>query len=350
MLSLNRRKWNDGNLDLNPCRMKRVHVNHEEMVDTVTADALALAFPDGHSVRTEGEAGRALFRSPELATHWTTTLLDTENRRYHAVLVNPELAVGKLEVTVNDAVADGGRPMRLDLTYTALSEQGNALFDDGLAGRMREILKGHARSLASGAGPARGFEGRIADVRREVVIRGGADEIFALACPVAELDWVDDWHFDLVYSESGRNEDNNLILEPATGLAVLRSAGSETYWYTTLYDTDRQRFHAVLLTRDVILGKWQFEVEDLGDGRGRLRLRITYTGLTEEGNRIIGERGFEDRMGKMLEFLLTSAKSYVETGRIFRLPRKRKMELAISLIGATIGRHFRRRAGRRSTV
>ncbi|MCP3962674.1 MAG: hypothetical protein GY719_32950, partial [bacterium] len=188
-------------------------------------------------------------------------------------------------------------------------------------------------------------------VRREVVIRGGADEIFALACPVAELDWVDDWHFDLVYSESGRNEDNNLLLEPVTGLAVLRSAGSETYWYTTLYDTDRRRFHAVLLTRDVILGKWQFEVDDLGDGRGRLRLRITYTGLTEEGNRIIGERGFEDRMGNMLEFILTSAKSYLETGKIFRLARKRKMELAISLIGATIGRHFRRRAaGRRPTV
>jgi hypothetical protein len=43
-------------------------------------------------------------------------------------------------------------------------------------------------------------------------VRARADECFALACPVAELAWIDNWQFHLLYSDSGRNEEGNRII------------------------------------------------------------------------------------------------------------------------------------------
>ncbi len=54
-------------------------------------------------------------------------------------------------------------------------------------------------------------------------------------------------------------------------------------------------------------------------------------------------KGFSERMLNTLRFLAISMKCYVETGTIYRLPKTRKAEIAAALIGAAIGRHFRRR-------
>jgi len=130
----------------------------------------------------------------------------------------------------------------------------------------------------------------------EKIIEGDIDECFALACPVAELLWIKDWKFDLIYSESAKNETGCVFLEPITGLAVLRVPGANTYWYTTLFDTKRHRFSAVWVTRDLTIAYWEFTVTDLGGGRLRLNWSLTYKALGPKGNRIIAEPGFDERM------------------------------------------------------
>jgi hypothetical protein len=164
---------------------------------------------------------------------------------------------------------------------------------------------------------------------------------FRLACPVAELDWIEGWRFDLIYSESGRNEKHNIFLEPTTGAVVLRCVGAHTYWYTTVFDTDRHRFHAILLTRDLVVAKWELEMQALEHGGCLVDLRVTYVALREEGNRLIAERGFEERIRSMQALLFVSAKTYVETGRMYHVPVWRKLVLGASLLAASIGRHLR---------
>ena len=174
------------------------------------------------------------------------------------------------------------------------------------------------------------------------MITGDIDGIFELACPVAELLWIDDWHFDLVYSESGRNETGCVFLEPSSGLAALLKPGASTAWYSTLFDEEKHLFEAVWLTEDLTIARWRLSMMELGGGRTRVSWSLTYTGLGPAGDRILGRDGVEERMTSVLEFLATSLRHYVERGSIYRVPHRRKARLVASLLGASLGEHFRR--------
>jgi len=337
----NGRTWNNGKLDLSPVKMKRKRGNYRATVGAPCESVFALI--------------PALFAPSHGETHWFVTHNNPSAHRVGAVLLKPDLAIGKLEIEL--AARDEGTSVSLDFVYTAISTHGNAQFDDELEGRIQQMLCAfvealQGRSVAEdelrlpGRGPTSGlrdaFRPKSAGARYEIVLRGGADECFALACPVAELQWIDDWQFHLLYSDSGRNENDCIFIEAVSGLAVHRVARSDTYWYTTLYDPAARRFHAVLLTDDFILGRWTLEVDPQEDGSSRMRLALTDTGLTEEGNRIILENGFEARVANMLRFIASSARHYTETGEILRLPAKRKAKLALSLLSAAVAQHVRR--------
>lgn len=337
----NGRTWNNGNLDLSSVKMKRKWGSYRATVDAPCESVFAL-IPQ-------------LFAPSHGETHWFLTHNIPGSHHVGAVLLKPDLAIGKLEIEFT--ARDDGASVNLDFVYTAISAQGNALFDDELEGRIQQMLCAFVDALQGrrvapnaillpGQGPTSGlrdaFEPKSAGARYEMTVRGDADECFALACPVAELYWIDDWQFHLLHSDSGRNEDDCIFIEAVSGFAVHRVARSDTYWYTTLYDSAARRFHAVLLTGDFIIGRWSLEVDAIGDGNSRMRWALTHTGLTEEGNRIIIGNGFEARVANMLRFIASSAKHYIETGEILRLPVRRKAKLALSLLSAVVAQQVGR--------
>ncbi|MFC1706574.1 hypothetical protein ACFL59_07090 [Planctomycetota bacterium] len=369
-MRLSNKRWNQGNVDQNPFAMQRQQATHRVQIDApamwlferaclagqpgwLPAGSMQLSYSESgkdelNALWSENETGPALFQKPGLRTFWTTTLLDPVRCRYEAVLVAPELAMGTLNVEM--AEQDGGTAVRFDLSYTVISESGSALFDEVIGDRLGQLLERFGRNLTSSLSAGTASEVRLAThkarrraVEHETTIDGDVDECFALACPVAELLWIDDWHFDLVYSESGRNEEGCIFLEPASGLSILRSPGANTYWYTTRFDTDEHRFEAIWLTRDVTIARWELSMTDLGGGRTRVNWSLVYTGLCPEGSRVIGESDFAERMKRVLSFLAASLKHYVETGTCLRITKRRKLQLAASLIGTALGRHFRRR-------
>ena len=379
-MKLSSKQWNQGNVDQNPFTMQRRRAAHRVVIDApvgrvferaclagqpgwLPAGSLRLPYSESgqdekNAVWSESETGPAVFQRPDLETIWTTTRLDPESHRYQAVLINPELTMGTLDVEMKER--DDGTLVRFDLSYTVLGEAGSALFDEGIGGRLDQVLEGFGRTLASSltAEPAPAATPASQRVRRqgvehEITINGDIDECFALACPVAELLWIDDWKFDLIYSSSGKNETGCVFLEPFTGLSILRSPGANTYWYVTRYDPEQHLFDAVWVTRDMTVVHWEVSMTDLGGGQTRVNWSLFYTGLGQEGSRIVGEPGMDERMEQGLSFLATALKHYVETGDIFRVPSRRKLQLAASLIGASLGRHLRRQRasnGRASTL
>jgi hypothetical protein len=331
--------WNNGNLELSLEKMRRARGSCRAMVGAPCESVLARV--------------RQLLAPRHGGTHWFVT----HDSAHHmgAVLLKPELAIGKLEIDL--AACHEGTLLYLDFVYTAISASGNALFDDQIEGRILQMLCAIVQELQGGIvapnelllpgpGPTSrsrdAFRPESAGASHEDVVRASADECFPLGCPVAELAWIDNWQFDLLYSDSGRNEDDCIFMEAVSGVAVHRVAQADTCWYTTLYDSAARRFHAVLLTGAFIIGKWSLEVDAIGDGTSRMRWALTYTGLNEEGNRIILERGCEARVANMLRFLSTSAKHFMESGDILRLPARRKARLALSLLNAVVGRHVGR--------
>ncbi len=368
-MRMNGKQWNQGNLDQNTFAMERQHAAHEVQIDVpverlfqracltgqpgwLPAGAARLCYSrSGHDEQnalwTEGESGPRLLRDPSVQTFWTTTQLDPEHHRYQAVLLIPELAVGTLDMEMEEH--DGSTVVRFRLSCTVLSEAGSALFDEGISGRMGELLQRFGQALTDASTAEQGppaarasYQPRRLNMAHDIVIRGDLDECFALACPVAELLWIDDWKFDLIYSESGKNETGCVFLEPSTGLTMLSSPGVNNYWYTTRYDAGEHLFEAVWLTRDLTMARWEVRMSDQGRGETLINWSMSYTSLGPKGSRIIGEPALEERMERVLRFLAASLKKYAETGEIYRLSHQLKVRLAASLIGAALGRHFRR--------
>lgn len=141
--------------------------------------------------------------------------------------------------------------------------------------------------------------------------------MFALACPKEELKWIDQWQYDMIYSDSGKNGNNCIFKEKMSGLFVLNAPDIETYWYTTLYDQQLLRFHALLIYGNVATGKFEFDVTGNSHGNSKADWRLTFTALNENGNRLADE-ALKDRMTAKLHFLGESAKHFLETGNILR--------------------------------
>ena len=155
-------------------------------------------------------------------------------------------------------------------------------------------------------------------VTHEETVNAYAEEAFALACPVEELKWIDKWEFQMIYSESGRNENNCIFRERMSSLFVLNSPEIATYWYTTLYDKEEYRFHAVLVSGENAIGKFEFGIEVLGERKIRACWDLRFTALGEQGNRLF-DQVFDSRMKGMLSFLGASAKHYLEKGEMLRM-------------------------------
>ncbi len=351
-MNMNSRKWNQGDMGKNSFAMQRKEASHRTEVnspiETVFGRACRLDL-------SEPKAGAILFRDPKLKTCWTTTLNEKECHHYQAVLMVPELVIGRLDVNMREQ--GNSTLVAFEMSCTVLSADGGALFDDGLDGRMTELLERFGNALESGvfAEPAETAKkiapARSRVVEHEIVISGNIDEIFALACPVAELKWVDNWKFDLIYSNSGLNETGCIFVERSSSAVILRSPSVDTYWYTNRYSTERHKFNAVWISGDLCFAHWEFSLTEIGKGQVRANYKLNYTGLTPDGNSIISKPDFEQRMKVTLGFLAVSMKQYVETGTIFRVPLKRKLQVAASAIGASLGRHLcRQHTRRRNTM
>ena len=150
-----------------------------------------------------------------------------------------------------------------------------------------------------------------------ITIQAEPDAVFALACPKEELKWIDQWQYEMIYSESGKNENNCIFKEKISGLFVLNAPDIDTYWNTTLYDRQLLRFHALLIYGNVAVGKFEFEVSDTGNGKSEANWHLTFTALNENGNRLADE-ALKSKMTAKLQFLAESAKHYLETGNMLK--------------------------------
>ncbi|RJP96367.1 MAG: hypothetical protein C4518_00180 [Desulfobacteraceae bacterium] len=148
-------------------------------------------------------------------------------------------------------------------------------------------------------------------------IQADPDAVFALACPKEELKWIDQWQYEMIYSDSGKNENNCIFKEKLSGLFVLNAPEIDTYWHTTLYDKQSRRFHALLIYGNAGTGKFELEIADSDNGASKADWQLTFTALNEQGN-LLADADLKTRMTGMLQFLGESAKHYLETGNMLK--------------------------------
>ena len=164
---------------------------------------------------------------------------------------------------------------------------------------------------------ATGFSATRVSTQFTIRIQASPDAVFALACPKEELKWIDQWQYEMIYSDSGKNENNCIFKEKLSGLFVLNVPDMDTYWHTTLYDRESRRFHALLIYGNAGAGKFECEIADADNGASKADWRLIFTALNEQGNRL-ADTDLKARMTGMLQFLGESAKHYLETGNMLK--------------------------------
>ena len=118
------------------------------------------------------------------------------------------------------------------------------------------------------------------------------EKVLPLLCPVREADWVPDWQYRLIYSQSGFAEAGCVFTTP-------NEDGSETTWVVTEYDPAKFLVGFVWLNPGLVAAQIRIQLERNSNDQTSAQIRYTYTGLSAAGNAEVDrydEAWFRDKM------------------------------------------------------
>ena len=170
------------------------------------------------------------------------------------------------------------------------------------------------------------FKPKRVSVLHEEKVNMPADDVFHLATAIEKLNNINPWRFGVFFLKNKNNENHSVLAENFTRRFILNQPGT-TFWYTTKYDLKNRIFHAILIDEGLVIGKYEIEARDTGEGNTLIKNSLMYTALNEEGVKVLDEN-IEHRMLKMLKLISKSIKHYAKTGKIFKADKMNGLEIA----------------------
>ena len=151
-------------------------------------------------------------------------------------------------------------------------------------------------------------------------INAQAEKIFPLLCPQRELEWLDGWNYEMVYSLSGLAEEGAVFKTKHEGEI-------NTIWVVSKYDKENKIIEFIRMTWETVIVKIHIHVLDNDDGSSDVYIEYTFTSITEKGNEFVDSTS-ERQFHKMMRWWEKSMNYYLETGRKLLMfnSKKSKME------------------------
>ncbi len=150
-------------------------------------------------------------------------------------------------------------------------------------------------------------------VRESVLLNPAPPErVFPLLCPVREADWLPQWKYRLVYSQSGVAELGCVFTTPNEG-------GPETTWVVTHHDPAKFEVAFAWVRPQMLATRFEIRLSPSDQGQTRAHWRYTYTALSAAGQRELegmDAAWFERRMRRMEKAM----NYYLEHGAIITGP------------------------------
>jgi hypothetical protein len=106
------------------------------------------------------------------------------------------------------------------------------------------------------------------------------EKVFPLLCPVREAEWVPGWQYRMTYSRSGVAELGAVFTTP-------NEDGSETTWICSDYDPQAFRVGYIWIWPGMLTAQLRIVLSADPKGGTAAAIRYTYTGLSEEGNKVV---------------------------------------------------------------
>lgn len=145
----------------------------------------------------------------------------------------------------------------------------------------------------------------------KMTINGKPAEVFPLLCPVREYEWIEPWRCAMIYSGSGTAE-NNCVFS-----TDLPDRGGPEIWTVSRYEPNRC-IEFVRFTPGEKVVKLDIRLTPTAPGRSDVLWRKVFTGLSEEGNRVVetlAEKQFVTET-RMIEKMLNH---FLKTGQLLAL-------------------------------
>lgn len=106
------------------------------------------------------------------------------------------------------------------------------------------------------------------------------EEVFPQFCPSRELDWIDGWDCNLVYTSTGYAEEDCIFFTPETNLL------GPGLWIFTRYEPN-QRLELVRTIGESVVIHFRINLIDHNDGTSTGVWNLTFTALNESGNAVV---------------------------------------------------------------
>lgn len=103
------------------------------------------------------------------------------------------------------------------------------------------------------------------------------EKVFFQFCPTRELDWIEGWDCDLIYTSTGYVEEDCIFTTPETN-----SLGPGL-WIFTRYEPSR-KLELVRIIEESVVIHFRINLIDNNDGTSTGLWKLTFTALNELGN------------------------------------------------------------------
>lgn len=133
------------------------------------------------------------------------------------------------------------------------------------------------------------------------------DKIFPLICPVKQLDWLDGWNFEMIYSESGISEEGCVFKTKHEG-------DVDTIWVITKHDVENFIIEYIRITPGVLIVKININLEHRYSNITDVNTEYIFTALSEKGNEFI-EGKSSKQFFNMMKWWEKSINYYLDSGK-----------------------------------
>jgi hypothetical protein len=106
------------------------------------------------------------------------------------------------------------------------------------------------------------------------------EKVFFQFCPTRELDWIEGWDCNLVYTSTGYVEEDCIFTTPETNLL------GPGLWILTRYEPNRKLELVRIIEESVVL-HFRINLINNNDGTSTGVWNLTFTALNESGNTIV---------------------------------------------------------------
>ncbi len=151
------------------------------------------------------------------------------------------------------------------------------------------------------------FKGKQVTLSYNQTNKSNIENVFPLLCPVREKDWLDDWDYKMIRSNSGIIEKNCVFATP-------NSDNTNTIWHVTQYDPQKNLIEFIRFNPNQNVVRINIELKPIDDITTQANISYQYTALNDEQNEYIGSQLADDFKASM-EWWEKAINHYLLTGK-----------------------------------